>query len=89
MKLLIVEDELELLNSTCVYLQKEDFVCEEDQTGFCKLMGRLDEEDIINIHERHRYRHRFCQDGTPLYYYAVVGEKKSAIPMDMLAEVTG
>jgi len=28
MKLLIVEDELELLNSTCVYLQKEDFVCE-------------------------------------------------------------
>jgi DNA-binding response OmpR family regulator len=28
MKLLIVEDELELLNSTCGYLQKEDFVCE-------------------------------------------------------------
>ncbi len=28
MKLLIVEDELELLNSTCGYLQKEDFICE-------------------------------------------------------------
>lgn len=28
MKLLIVEDEIELLNSTCEYLQKEDFVCE-------------------------------------------------------------
>ncbi|MGA9269330.1 MAG: response regulator transcription factor [Lutimonas sp.] len=28
MKLLIVEDELDLLNSTCVYLQKEDFICE-------------------------------------------------------------
>jgi len=28
MKLLIVEDEIELLNVTCGYLQKEDFICE-------------------------------------------------------------
>lgn len=28
MKLLIVEDELELLNTTCSYLQKEDYICE-------------------------------------------------------------
>jgi DNA-binding response OmpR family regulator len=34
MKLLIVEDELELLNSTCVYLQKEDFVCEPASNFF-------------------------------------------------------
>ncbi len=34
MKLLIVEDELELLNSTCVYLQKEDFVCEAASNFF-------------------------------------------------------
>jgi len=34
MKLLIVEDELELLNSTCSYLQKEDFICEAAPTYF-------------------------------------------------------
>jgi DNA-binding response OmpR family regulator len=34
MKLLIVEDELELLNSTCVYLQKEDFICESASNFF-------------------------------------------------------
>ena len=34
MKLLIVEDELELLNSTCIYLQKEDFVCEPASNFF-------------------------------------------------------
>src|SRR5210317_536848 len=34
MKLLIVEDELELLNSTCLYLQKEDFVCEAASNFF-------------------------------------------------------
>ncbi len=31
---MIVEDELELLNSTCVYLQKEDFVCEAASNFF-------------------------------------------------------
>jgi len=34
MKLLIVEDELELLNSTCGYLQKEDFICEAASNFF-------------------------------------------------------
>ena len=34
MKLLIVEDELDLLNSTCVYLQKEDFICEPASNFF-------------------------------------------------------
>jgi len=34
MKILIVEDELDLLNTTCNYLQKEDFVCESATTLF-------------------------------------------------------
>lgn len=65
---------------------KEDFVCEEDSTGFCKLIGRMDEENILEIQARHRYRHRFCQDGTPLYYYALVGQKNQDIPMELLKE---
>jgi len=34
MKLLIVEDEIELLNAICDYLQKEDFVCESAPNFF-------------------------------------------------------
>jgi DNA-binding response OmpR family regulator len=34
MKLLIVEDEIELLNTISKYLQKEDFVCETAKTYF-------------------------------------------------------
>lgn len=34
MKLLIVEDEIELLNATCGYLEKEDFVCESAPNFF-------------------------------------------------------
>lgn len=65
---------------------KEDFVCEEDASGFCKLIGQMDDAGCIEIRERRRYRHRFCQDGTPLYYYAVVGIKRADIPDDMVAQ---
>ena len=34
MKLLVVEDELDLLNSTCSYLQKADFICESAANFF-------------------------------------------------------
>ncbi len=64
---------------------KEDFVCEQDKSGFCSLIEKMDDEGILDIRERHRYRHRYCQDGTPLYYYAVVGQKVDDIPMDMIA----
>ncbi len=65
---------------------KEDFVCDEDSTGFCKLIDRMEDENIMEIQARHRYRHRFCQDGTPLYYYALVGQKNQDIPMELLKE---
>ena len=67
---------------------KEDFVCEQDHSGFCKLIGRLEEDGVLEIRERLKYRHRFCQDGTPLYYYAVVGRKQMNISDQMLAEIT-
>jgi SAM-dependent methyltransferase len=66
---------------------KEDFVCEKDQSGFCKLIGCLEDQGVMEIRERLRYRHRFCQDGTPLYYYAVVGKKQMNISTQMLSEL--
>ncbi len=63
---------------------KEDFVCEQDQSGFCDLIHNLDNKGILDIREQHRYRHRFCQDGTPLYYFAVVGRKMDDIPAAMV-----
>ncbi len=67
---------------------KEDFVCEQDQSGFCDLIGRLEQEGIMDIRERLRYRHRFCQDGRSLYYYAVVGKKQMDISAEMLADIS-
>ncbi len=67
---------------------KEDFVCQEDQSGFCQLIGLMEEEGVMDIRERLRYRHRFCQDGTPLYYYAIVGKKQMDISTEMLTEIS-
>ena len=64
---------------------KEEFVCEGDQTGFCSLIQDLEQEGILEVLEKKRYRHRFCQDGTPLYYFAVVGRKTQDIPARMLS----
>ena len=63
---------------------KEDFVCEEDPSGFCHLIQTMDKEGVMDIREQQRYRHRFCQDGTPLYYYAVVGKKMEDISTDLV-----
>lgn len=64
---------------------KENFVSDQDQTGFSSLIQDLDKEGIMDIREQKRYRHRFCQDGTPLYYYAVVAKKMRDIPSDMIS----
>jgi len=66
---------------------KEDFVCEQDRSGFCRLIDRMGGEGLLDIRDRQRYRHRFCQDGTPLYYHAVVGRKQGDIPKHMYADM--
>jgi len=65
---------------------KEDFVCEADSTGFCQLIERMVADEMLDVQKRRRYRHRFCQDGTPLYYHAVVGKKQQHIPEQMIEE---
>jgi len=65
---------------------KENFVCDGDTTGFCRLIDCMTQTGILEIKARDRYRHRFCQDGTPLYYYAVVAEKCMNISENLIAD---
>lgn len=63
---------------------KEDFMEKKDNTGFCNLINTMIDEDILDLKQSRHYRHRLCQDGTPLHYYAIVGEKKKDIPDRLL-----
>jgi predicted TPR repeat methyltransferase len=63
---------------------KDEFCSEMDTTGFSKLIDDISTEGLFRIKSKKRYRHRFCQDGTPLHYYAIVGQKQKSISDKLL-----
>ncbi len=63
---------------------KEDFIGQEDSSGFSRLIDRLIEKEVFQPGAQHRYQHRLAMDGTPLYYVAMVGEKKADIPEELI-----
>jgi hypothetical protein len=65
---------------------KETFLLESDTSGFSVLVKTLLLNDALEVHHLERYRHRISIDGRPLYYYALVGRKESAIPQRLMPE---
>lgn len=63
---------------------KDEFCTENDTTGFSKLIDDISAEGVFRVKAKKRYRHRFCQDGTPLHYYAIVGQKQNNISENLL-----
>ncbi|MFW5811269.1 MAG: class I SAM-dependent DNA methyltransferase [Thermodesulfobacteriota bacterium] len=66
---------------------KESFVNDGDETGFSRLITKMIDSDVMDLKTKERYCHRYCLDGRPLYYYAMVGEKNADITQDLLAEI--
>ncbi len=64
---------------------KDEFCTPDDCTGFSRLIDNMVEDGVFEMNTRERYRHRFCQDGTPLNYYAVVGRKKKNMPAERVS----
>ncbi len=54
---------------------KEDFLAEQDESGFSCLIREVIRRDLFEIHEQRKYRHRLATDGSELHYVAVVGRK--------------
>ncbi len=55
---------------------KETFLGEKDPSGFSDLVERLDQEGSLVTLQQERYQHRLSWAGEPLYYYAVLAEKR-------------
>jgi trans-aconitate methyltransferase len=64
---------------------KQDFLEDQDQTGFCRLIQQLCNEHIIRIEAFRRYRHRISTTGEPLYYVAMIARKRRDVPDELLA----
>ncbi|WP_457570920.1 hypothetical protein [Desulfovulcanus sp.] len=64
---------------------KEDFLSDDDSTGFSCLIRKMIEADILDIRLQERYQHRLSIQGKPLYYIAMIGKKKVDIPAEWLS----
>ena len=54
---------------------KEDFLREQDSSGFSQLIRKLNKEQFIKTYCYRRYKHRISIAGEPLYYVAVIAKK--------------
>lgn len=59
---------------------KEDFLHEDDLSGFCGLIHQLNRERIIQIQAYRRYCHRLNMQKKPLHYVSMVARKLQDIP---------
>lgn len=53
----------------------ERFVCEEDSSGFSRLIDLMVSSRALSIERKHRYPHRLGIDGESIHYVAVIAKK--------------
>jgi hypothetical protein len=58
---------------------KEDFLSDKDHTGFSLMIHSMIDSGILHLKSQKRYQHRLSIQNKPLYYYAIIGEKKADI----------
>ncbi|HSI80711.1 MAG TPA: methyltransferase domain-containing protein [Solirubrobacterales bacterium] len=64
-----------------VFNIKEDFLDDEDETGFSRLIRRSIDDGALEIAAERRYRHRLSTAGEPLYYNGFVARKRDELPL--------
>ncbi|WP_320669889.1 class I SAM-dependent DNA methyltransferase [Patulibacter defluvii] len=68
---------------------KDDFVTDEDPSGFSRLIRRMNDEGVLEVSAESRYRHRLAVSGEPLHYHAYVARKRDEIVPQWLDELDG
>jgi len=62
----------------------ENFIKDDETSGFNRLIRFLSREEYILIHAYRRYRHRLSVSGDPLYYVVMIAKKIKPIPDALL-----
>lgn len=65
---------------------KEDFLREQDDSGFAGLIRQLSHHEIIQTQAYRRFRHRFSITGKPLFYVAMIARKLADVPEAFLQQ---
>ncbi|MDX8150523.1 methyltransferase domain-containing protein [Patulibacter brassicae] len=64
---------------------RDDFVTDEDPSGFARLLRRLDAEGALEVSAERRYQHRLAVSGEPLHYHAYVARKRGELDPSWVA----
>jgi predicted TPR repeat methyltransferase len=68
---------------------KESFLREQDESGFSRLIRRLNRDGYIQTLCYRRYQHRNSIIGEPLFYVAVIARKLKDLDSDLLESLQG
>ena len=61
---------------------KEDFISDGDGSGFSRLIKQGLADGALELRSERRYQHRLSMSGEPLYYVALVAEKRADLPIE-------
>jgi SAM-dependent methyltransferase len=61
---------------------KEDFIRDGDGSGFSRLIKQGLADGALEMRAERRYQHRLSVSGEPLYYVAIVAEKRADLPIE-------
>jgi predicted TPR repeat methyltransferase len=59
---------------------KEDFLGDEDRSGFAGLIQSILADGTLELRQRRRYQHRLATNRKPLFYEAIIGVKRRDLP---------
>jgi SAM-dependent methyltransferase len=67
---------------------RDKFIEETSTSDFHNLIEAMEEESILDVQVKEKYRHRLDVDGNPIYYYVYVGIKNEDIPTRLVEQFT-
>jgi SAM-dependent methyltransferase len=73
-------------NGVVAFNIRDKFIEESASSGFADLIDAIEDEDILDIKVREKYRHRFDIEMNPIYYYVIAGIKKEDIPEQLVEQ---
>jgi len=62
---------------------KETFLDKNDTSGFSTLIREMMDREVLAVQAQKRYQHRLATNGDPLYYVAVVGQKRKDVAFEV------
>jgi predicted TPR repeat methyltransferase len=73
-------------NGIVAFNIRDKFIETTSTSDFFNLIEAMEEENILDVQVKEKYRHRLDVDGNPIYYYVYAGIKNKDIPTRLVEQ---